>query len=270
MMKGLEGKRVLVTGGTSGIGQAIAVRFAEEGAHIAINYRKRPEDAAETSQQVDTCRKQVKQYGVKDVLVQGDVSKEEEVSSMFEETIEKLGGLDILINNAGIQKSGDSETVSLDDVESVLSVNLKGAFDCARRAISHFLEEEKEGVIINISSVHQLIPKPRFIGYSMSKGGMQNMTRTLALEYADRKIRVNAVAPGATVTRINRSWADDPQKRSEVTKHIPMGRPGEAEEIAAMTAFVASEEAAYVTGQTFFVDGGLTLYPDFRTAWSSE
>jgi glucose 1-dehydrogenase len=125
-------------------------------------------------------------------------------------------------------------------------------------------------VILNISSVHQEIPKPRFLGYSVSKGGMQNLTRTLALEYAGRGIRVNGIGPGATVTPINRAWIDDPEKRAMVESHIPMGRAGTSEEMAAVAAFLASDEAAYITGQTLFVDGGLTLYPDFRTAWSSE
>jgi glucose 1-dehydrogenase len=118
--------------------------------------------------------------------------------------------------------------------------------------------------------VHQEIPKPRFLSYSVSKGGMQNLTRTLALEYAGRGIRVNGIGPGATITPINRAWVDDPDKAADVLKHIPMARAGTAEEMAAVTAFLASEEASYITGQTLFVDGGLTLYPDFRTAWSSE
>ena len=269
-MRGLSGKNVLITGGTSGIGQAIAVRFAEMGANVAINYRKRPEDAAETVKQVEACRNKVKEFGVTDVLVQGDVTKEEEVVSMFAEAISKLGGIDILINNAGIQKSGESHQIAVEDIEEVLAVNLKGAFICARQALLHFIDTGKEGVITNISSVHQLIPKPRFIAYSMSKGGMQNMTRTLALEYAGRGIRINAVAPGATITPINREWVDNPDKRAEVERHIPMGRPAEADEVAGIAVFLSSDEAAYMTGQTLFVDGGLTLYPDFRTAWSSE
>ena len=123
---------------------------------------------------------------------------------------------------------------------------------------------------MNVSSVHQEIPKPRFLGDSVSKGGMQNLTRTLALEYAGRGIRVNAVAPGATVPPINRSWIDDPEKRDMVVSHIPMGRAGTAEEMAAVTAFLCSADAAYITGQTIFVDGGLTLFADFRSTWSSE
>jgi glucose 1-dehydrogenase len=123
---------------------------------------------------------------------------------------------------------------------------------------------------VNVSSVHQLIPKPKFLGYSVSKGGMQNLTRTLALEYAGRGIRVNAIGPGATVTPINRAWVDDPEKRAMVTAHIPMGRAGDADEMASAAAFLLSDDAGYITGQTLFVDGGLTLYADFRGTWSSE
>lgn len=269
-MKGLRGKNVLVTGGTSGIGQAIAVRFAREGANVAINYRKSPEDAAETEQQVNVCLQQVREQGVREILVKGDVAKEQEVIGMVAEVVEKLGGLDILVNNAGIQIAAESHELSTEQIDRVLGVNLRGAFMCAREAIKHFLGEDKDGVIINVSSVHQIIPKPRFLGYSLSKGGMQNLTRTLALEYAGRKIRVNAIGPGATVTPINRAWIDDPQKSKMVLQHIPMGRAGTADEMGAVAAFLASDEAAYVTGQTLYVDGGLTLYPDFRTAWSSE
>jgi glucose 1-dehydrogenase len=149
-------------------------------------------------------------------------------------------------------------------------VNLRGAFMCAREAIKHFLAEDKPGVIINVSSVHQIIPKPRFLGYSISKGGMQNLTRTLALEYAGRRIRVNAIGPGATITPINRAWIDDPEKSKMVLQHIPMGRAGTADEMGGVAVFLASDEAAYITGQTLYVDGGLTLYPDFHTAWSLE
>ena len=125
-------------------------------------------------------------------------------------------------------------------------------------------------MIVNVSSVHQVIPKPRFLGYSVSKGGMQNLTRSLALEYAARGIRVNGIGPGTTVTPINRSWIDDPVKRRMVESHIPMRRAGDSAEMAAAAAFLCSDEAAYITGQTLFVDGGLTLYPSFETTWSSE
>jgi glucose 1-dehydrogenase len=269
-MPGLRGKNVLVTGGTSGIGQAIAVRFAQYGAHVAINYLVRPEEAEDTEERVHACAAQVREYGVRDVIVQGDVSDETEVERMVADAIDKLGGIDVLVNNAGIQISRPSEELSSRDFDRVLSVNLRGAFLCARQAIQHFLAEQKPGVIINVSSVHQLIPKPDYLGYSVSKGGMQNLTRTLALEYAERRIRVNGIGPGATITPINRAWVDDPVKREMVESHIPMRRAGTADEMGAVACFLASDDAGYITGQTLFVDGGLTLFPSFREPWSSE
>jgi len=269
-LPGLRGKNVLVTGGSSGIGQAIAVRFAEYGANVAINYLRRPEEAHDTEEQVHACTARVKEMGVRDVLVGGDVSQEEDVVRMVGEATAALGGVDILVNNAGIQISRPSEVLAAEDFDRVLGVNLRGSFLCAREAIRHFLVEEKPGAIVNVSSVHQLIPKPGYLGYSTSKGGMMNLTRTLALEYAGRDIRVNGVGPGATVTPINRAWIDDPAKRAQVEEHIPMKRAGEADEMAGVTCFLASEMAAYITGQTIFVDGGLTLFPSFLTPWSSE
>ncbi len=212
---------------------------------------------------------QVRREGVKDVLVGGDVSKEEDVVRMVAEAAEQLGGLDILVNNAGIQISRPSHELMNSDFDRVIDVNLRGAFMCARESIRHFLGNGG-GVIVNVSSVHQVIPKPNYLGYSVSKGGTQNLTKTLALEYADKNIRVNGVGPGATVTPINRAWIDDPVKREQVESHIPMRRAGTADEVAGVTCFLASEEGAYITGQTIFVDGGLTLYPSFSTPWSSE
>ena len=270
VFRGLEGKNVLVTGGTSGIGQAIAVRFAENGANVAINYLRRPEEADETATQVHACVARVQQEGVRDVVVGADVADEDDVARMVAETIERLGGIDVLVNNAGIQISRPSHELSSADFDKVLAVNLRGAFLCAREAIKHFLAEDKPGTVLNISSVHQMIPKPSYLGYSVSKGGMMNLTRTLALEYAGSGIRVNAIGPGATVTPINRAWVDDPVKREQVTSHIPMPRAGDADEMAGVVCFLASDDAAYITGQTIYVDGGLTLFADFREPWSSE
>jgi glucose 1-dehydrogenase len=269
-LQGLEGRNVLVTGGSSGIGQAIAVRFAEYGANVAINYLRRPEEAADTEEQVQACVAKVQREGVRDVLVGADVSNEDEVVRMVADAVGQLGGIDVLVNNAGIQISRPSNELSSDDFDKVLAVNLRGAFMCAREAIRHWLDEDKPGSIVNVSSVHQLIPKPDYLGYSVSKGGMQNLTRTLALEYAGRGIRVNGVGPGATITPINRAWVDDPEKRAQVEEHIPMRRAGTADEMAGVTAFLASDDAAYITGQTLFVDGGLTLFPSFLSPWSSE
>jgi glucose 1-dehydrogenase len=180
--------------GTSGIGQAIAARFAQHGANLAINYLRSPDEAAETEARVHACLETVRQHGVRDVLVGGDVSSEHDVVPMLDEARERLGGLDILVNNAGIQISRPSEELASADFDRVLAVNLGGAFLGAREAIKRFLVDGNPGVVINISSVHQAIPKPSYLGYSVSEGGMQNLTSTLALEYASRGIRVNAVA----------------------------------------------------------------------------
>jgi len=273
-MTGLAGRHVLVTGASSGIGQAIAVHFGDRGANVAINYRADPASARETERQVaaavERCHARLRACDLRSALVQADAADAEQVARMVRETIQGIGGLDILVNNAGIQVDAPSDELDVADFDRVLAVNLRGAFLCAREAIRYWLAEKRPGVIINVSSVHEIIPKPRFVGYSASKGALGNLTRTLALEYAGRGIRVNAVGPGATVTPINDGWVNDPEKRAEVERHIPMGRAGTAEEMAAAVAFLASEDAAYVTGQTLYVDGGLTLYPDFRCAWSSE
>ncbi len=268
-MKGLKAKNVLVTGASTGIGRAIAIRFAEEGANVAVNFYKSKEKAEETKEQmqIEQACAQIENCGVKHIVVQADVSQEDDVVEMFSTCINNFGGIDILINNAGIQNISPSHELDIKDFDRTIATNLRGAFLCAREAIKHFLERKHGGSIINNSSVHEIIPRPEYVGYSVSKGGMENLTRTLALEYARHNIRVNAIGPGATATPIN-DWASNPTEKSKVEQHIPMGRAGTPEEMAAVVAFLASDEAAYITGQTLFVDGGLTLYPDFRQPWS--
>jgi len=265
-MERLKGKNVLVTGASSGIGQAIAVRFAKEGANVAINYRIGAEQAEATRAMAKASRQGSEG---REIVVQGDVSNEEQVKQMFATTIAEFGRLDVLVNNAGIQKPAPSHEIEAADFDRVIAVNLRGPFLCAREALRHFLSRPGGGVILNNSSVHEIIPKPKYLPYSISKGGMENLTKSLALEYADHGIRVNAVGPGAVVTPINKAWIDNPKARGEVESHIPMGRAGAADEIASVFAFLASDDASYVTGQTIFACGGLTLYPEFRVAWSS-
>lgn len=267
-MKGLKGKNVLVTGATSGIGQAIAAYLIKEGANVALNYRHDLKKLEDTTKLIDQMCSQVQDCVGKKLPVEGDVSEEADIVRMCNEVIEKLGSLDILINNAGIQTATPSHLLEASDFDKVIQVNLRGAYLCAREAIKHFLDRGNGGIIINVSSVHEIIPRPQYVSYSMSKGAMENLTKTLALEYASQGIRVNAIAPGATATPIN-DWSDNPQKQEEIESHIPMGRVGTSEEMAAITAFLASDEAAYITGQTLFVDGGLTLYADFRQPWSA-
>jgi glucose 1-dehydrogenase len=275
-MNGLEGKTAIVTGGSSGIGQEIAIRLGHEGVNVGVNYVGPVEGAEATKEAIDAgvqaCINEVNACPApsRAVLLEADVSDEAAVEQMFKDVRGEFGSVDFLVNNAGIQIAQDSDLLEPSAFDRVLAVNLRGAFLCARQQIRHLLEDERPGAIVNISSVHQVIPKPKFLGYSVSKGGMQNLTRTLALEFAPRGIRVNAIGPGATVTPINRAWVDDPEKRALVTNHIPMGRAGLSEEMAAATAFLLSDEAGYITGQTLFVDGGLTLFNDFRGTWSSE
>ena len=202
-------------------------------------------------------------------MVQADVSDEAQVKQMFSAVIEEFGGLDVLVNNAGIQKPCLSDEIEMSDFDRILAVNLRGPFLCAREAIRHFLSRPGGGVILNNSSVHEIIPKPKYLPYSVSKGGLENLTKTLALEYADRGIRVNAVGPGAVVTPINKAWTSNPNARHDVESHIPAGRAACPEEVASVFTFLASDDASYITGQTIFACGGLTLYPEFRVAWSS-
>jgi glucose 1-dehydrogenase len=188
---------------------------------------------------------------------------------MVAAAIAGFGRLDILINNAGIQMPSPSHLVAMEDFDRVLGVNLRGAFLCSREAIRHFLSRPGGGAIVNNSSVHEIVPKPGFLPYAVSKSGLEGLTRTLALEYAAAGIRVNSVGPGATVTPINSAWTDNPVARQTVESHIPMGRAATASEIAAVFTFLASDEASYITGQTIFACGGITLFPEFRTNWSS-
>ena len=265
----LDGKNALITGASSGIGQAIAIRFAQDGANVAINYRSGREQAEATRQMAEQAYQAAGRTDRKAFVVQADVANEDQVKGMFAQTLAEFSSLDVLVNNAGIQKVAPSHEIEMADFDRVLSVDIRGPFLCAREAIRYFLANNRPGVILNNSSVHETIPKPKYASYSISKGGLENMTRTLALEYAGRGIRVNAVGPGAVVTPINRAWIDDPKARGEVESHIPMGRAACPEEIASVFAFLASDDASYITGQTIYACGGLTLYPEFRVAWSS-
>jgi glucose 1-dehydrogenase len=263
------GQHVLVTGGSHGIGQAVARRFAQEGASVAINFAKSPDGAQRT---LDLAREDSEEAGISGgdhFIVKADVGDQDQVGAMFHELNERWPKLDVLVNNAGIQAPSPSHELDRDMLRRVVDVNLLGAAYCSELAIRHFLSRPGGGAIVNCSSVHQIIPKPTYLGYSISKGGLGNLTRTLALEYAEHGIRVNAVGPGAIVTPINDAWIHDPEKRAAVESHIPMGRAGDSAEIAAVVAFLASPEASYVTGQTLYACGGLTLFNEFRTNWAS-
>jgi glucose 1-dehydrogenase len=268
-MPRLSGKVALVTGAASGIGQATAIRFAQEGANVAINFRSKSQEAAMTCGKIHEIYAQLGRDDLNSIQVRADVSDEGQVKEMFQQTLEAFGRIDILVNNAGIQKPSPSDQVEMADFDRIINVNLRGTFICSREALRHFLSRPGGGVILNNSSVHEIIPKPKYLSYSMTKGAIENLTKTLALEYADRGIRVNAVGPGAVITPINNAWIHDEKAKAAVESHIPLGRAAESEEIASVFAFLASDDASYITGQTIFACGGLTLYPEFRVAWSS-
>jgi glucose 1-dehydrogenase len=261
-------KIALVTGGSRGIGQAVAIRFAEEGATVAINHSG---DAAMAKLTVAALAEASRREGHgfrPHIAIDADIGKAASVASLFHDTLGHLSHVDILVNNAGIQSPTPGDSFEDEILERILAVDLTGAALCARAALKHFLSRQG-GVIINTTSVHEIIPKPGFLAYSIAKGGLGNLTRTLALEFVDKNIRVNAVAPGAVTTDMNASWTTDAAARASVERHIPMGRAASAEEIAPVFAFLASSDASYITGQTIFACGGITLFGDFKTNWAS-
>jgi glucose 1-dehydrogenase len=252
----LEGRHAIVTGSSSGIGKACAIRFAEEGADVCVNYYSdREADAgAEVVAQIEAA-------GRKGIAVQADVGSEADVQRMVAQARESFGAVDVLVNNAGIENQVPTMEMSLADWERVIRTNLTGVFLCMRECGK--LMRDSGGVVINMSSVHQFIPWPGFAHYCASKGGMKLLTETAAREWAPHQIRVLNIAPGAIATPINNFVLDDPEAKHAIEEEIPLGRFGQPEEIAAAAAWAASDQAAYVTGTTLVVDGGMSLYPKF-------
>ncbi|MFC3884306.1 glucose-1-dehydrogenase [Bacillus songklensis] len=257
MYSDLAGKVAVITGAATGIGKAIALRFGQEKMKVVVDYRSKQEHASEVVQAI-------KEAGGEAIAVQADVSKEEDMKRLIEAAHTSFGSLDVMVNNAGIQKEIPSHEMRLDDWNKVISVNLSGTFLGASQAIKYMLENDVKGCVINMSSVHEIIPWPHFVHYASSKGGIRMMTQTLALEYAPKGIRVNAIGPGAINTPINAEKFSDPGVKASVEKMIPMGYIAEPDEIASVAAWLASQEAKYVTGITLYADGGMTLYPSFQ------
>lgn len=254
----LEGKVAVVTGASQGIGQAIAIRLAEEGASVVINYRSHPEGAEETLAKVQAAGGRAFMAQQSDgEMIQADVSKLNDIQKLIRDSIEHYGKLDILVNNAGLEKNADFINVTEEDYDKVLDVNLKGVFFTTQAFAKHLKETQRPGKVINISSVHEELPFPHFTAYCASKGGLKMMMRNLAIELAPLGITVNNVAPGAIETSINSSLLDDKEKLSAVLKNIPLNRLGKPEDVAGLVAFLASSDADYITGSTFYVDGGL-------------
>ena len=253
--RSLAGRRALVTGGASGIGRATVKRLAAEGAAVVVDYVGEAEPA-------DVLVGEVERDGGRAIAVEADVSDEEQVDAMFARARDELGPVDLLVNNAGAEKPFALVDMPLEEWNAVLALNLTGPFLCAR-ALARGLAPGAGGVIVNVSSVHELIPWPTFSHYCASKGGLKLFAQTIARELAPRGIRVVNVAPGAILTPINQELVDDPGKRRAVEAEIPWGRLGQPEEVAAAIAWLAGPQAEYVTGSTLFVDGGMTLYPNF-------
>jgi glucose 1-dehydrogenase len=246
----LEGKVALVTGGDQGIGKGIALRLAQEGADVAIGFRSNKEGADETTNELQA-------LGRKATAIQGDVGKTADDKRIVADAISKMGRIDILVNNAGLERRADFWDATEEDFDVVLNVNLKSAFFITQSFVKHLMERKAGGKVINISSVHEELPFPHFASYCASKGGMKMLTRNLAIELAPFGITINNIAPGAIETPINKKLLNDPVKLNELLEKIPLRRLGKPEDVAGMAAFLASSDADYVTGTTFFVDGGL-------------
>jgi glucose 1-dehydrogenase len=248
----LTGRTAVVTGAATGIGSAIAMRFAQSGANVVVDYH-----ADEDYKDAKNLLEAIRQSGGKAILVRADMTVEREVDSLIASALSQYGGVDILVCNAGIEESHPIVDMPLDVWERILRVNLTGSFLCARAAARAMIVRGRGGRIINISSVHEELAMPHNAAYTASKGGIRMLMRTLALELAPHAITVNNIAPGAIATRINEEVRNDPEQRDTLLGEIPLGRIGEAGEVANLALYLASQAACYVTGATYVIDGGL-------------
>lgn len=260
----LEGQVAIVTGGSSGIGAGVAIALAAEGATVVVNY-------SHSGDKADAIVKEITDAKGTAMACQADVSKEQDVIAMFEATCKAYGTVDILINNAGLQKDASFHEMSLEDWNFVIGVNLTGQFLCAREAIKIFLKRgivpersKAAGKIICMSSVHEVIPWAGHANYAASKGGIMMLMKSIAQEYAPHKIRVNSIGPGAIRTPINHAAWQTPESYKNLLKLIPSKRIGEVEDIGGAAVWLASDDSDYVNGITLFVDGGMLLYPGFE------
>ncbi len=261
----LSGQSALVTGANSGIGRAVAMGLARAGADVAVNFVTDQASADEVVSQITA-------MGRRAIAIRADVSRENEVIQMFARVVEVFGALDIVVANAGLQRDAPIETMTLDDWNTVIGVNLTGQFLCAREAVREFIRRAPDprgsvavGKIICMSSVHQEIPWAGHANYAASKGGVMMLMKSIAQEVAPRRIRVNAIAPGAVRTPINTPAWSTPEAYADLMTLVPYKRIGEPDDIARAAVWLASDASDYVTGATLFVDGGMTLYPGFAT-----
>ena len=263
MHQPLKGQKALVTGANSGIGEGVALALGAAGAAVVVNYVSNPDAAQRVVEKV-------KAGGAAALAIRADVSNENEVQTMFREMFTAWGTMDILVNNAGLQKDAPFPEMTLAQWNTVLGVNLTGMFLCAREAAREMIRRgarpevsRATGKIINVSSVHEKIPWAGHVNYAASKGGVRQLTESLAQELAPHRIRVNSIAPGAIQTPINRDAWETPAALNALLKLIPYGRIGLPEDIGKAAVWLASDDSDYVHGQTLFVDGGMTLYPEF-------
>ena len=261
----LIGQKALVTGGSSGIGRAVALALGAAGADVVVNYLSGDEDA-------EAVASAIREKGSDAAAIQADVSSEDQVRAMFGRMYDRFGTIDILVNNAGLQKDARLEEMTLAAWNTVIGVNLTGQFLCAREAVKEFRRRGVRpdvscaaGKILCISSVHEVIPWAGHVNYAASKGGVMLMMKSIAQEVAPYRIRVNSICPGAIRTPINMEAWGTPQAYAELLKLIPYKRIGEADEIGRAAVWLASDYADYVHGISLFVDGGMTLYPGFET-----
>jgi glucose 1-dehydrogenase len=258
----LKGQVALVTGASSGIGRAVAEAMAAAGAKVAVNYHSQPEEAEKVVAGVESA-------GGEAIAVEADVSEPRDVEAMFATVAQRYGAIDVVVANAGMQKDAAVAEMTLDDWRKVIDVNLTGQFLCAQAAIRQFRAQGQRpaskalGKLICMSSVHEVIPWAGHVNYAASKGGIASMMKTLAQEVAEDGIRVNGIAPGAIRTAINAEETEGEAAKA-LLKLIPYGRIGVAEDVANAAVWLASDLADYVVGATLFVDGGMTLYPEFR------
>ena len=259
----LKGQIALVTGASSGIGEAVARHLAKAGAAVVVNYHSEQDDAEQIVQDI-------KAEGGNAIAVGANVAKEPEVTAMFEQVLQHFGAIDILVNNSGVQKDAAFVEMTLEQWELVLDVNLTGQFLCAREAAKVFLRQGirpdiscAAGKIICMSSVHQTIPWAGHVNYASSKGGIDLLMKSIAQELAPQKIRVNSIAPGAIETSINKDAWSTPEEKARLLQLIPYGRVGVPDDIGKAAVWLASDDSDYVHGTTLFVDGGMTLYPGF-------
>lgn len=267
MEKKLHSQVAIVTGASSGIGAGVAKSLAGAGATVVLNY---PVDATKAA--ADAVLNEILSAGGKGITAKADVSKEAEVDKMFADTISQFGTVDILVNNAGLQKDAPFQDMSLEHWNFVIGVNLTGHFLCSRAAIREFLrrginpaKSSAAGKIIQMSSVHEVIPWAGHANYAASKGGVMLLMKSLAQEFAWKKIRINSICPGAIQTPINRQAWDTPEALNSLLNLIPYQRIGQAEDIGQAAVWLASDDSDYVNGTSLFVDGGMTLYPGFTT-----